>query len=255
MATIAAEMALLPVEAFERAGLKAWPSLETAWDGAWLRRAAGGYTKRANCVQCFDPGDDDAAEERLLQAAGWMAARGLPPVMRLTPLTGVGVIAALDRLGWRSIETSQLFAMTLAASAPDPRIERLGLLDPQFLDIQQRLQAYSERTAANMRALLAQIQVPAIGLVAYRDGRPAATALAALAGDIVITGNVVTHPNFRRQGLAGAVMRSGHAWAHARGARIAALNVVGDNFPAKALYAGMGYAHQYDYSYRIPGAS
>ena len=50
------------------------------------------------------------------------------------------------------------------------------------------------------------------------------------------------------------MMRSGLAWAKREGARFAALNVQADNAAAKALYAGLGYTHQYDYSYRIPGA-
>ena len=44
-------MAELPsVEAIERAGLLTWPALETEADGNWVRRAAAGYTKRANCA-------------------------------------------------------------------------------------------------------------------------------------------------------------------------------------------------------------
>jgi len=76
----------------------------------------------------------------------------------------------------------------------------------------------------------------------------------AVADGIVITGNVVTDPARRRQGLAAAMMLSGLAWAKGQGARFAALNVQADNDAAKALYAGLGYTHQYDYHYRIPGA-
>ncbi|RYE48381.1 MAG: GNAT family N-acetyltransferase, partial [Hyphomicrobiales bacterium] len=70
----------------------------------------------------------------------------------------------------------------------------------------------------------------------------------------VITGNVITDPTRRRQGLAAAMMRTGLHWAHEKGATTAALNVQADNSAAKALYAGLGFAHQYDYHYRIPGA-
>ena len=50
------------------------------------------------------------------------------------------------------------------------------------------------------------------------------------------------------------MMRSGLAWARREGAVVAALNVGADNAAAQALYAGLGYAHQYDYNYRIPAA-
>ena len=50
------------------------------------------------------------------------------------------------------------------------------------------------------------------------------------------------------------MMRTGLNWAHEKGATIAALNVQADNSAAQALYSSLGFAHQYDYHYRIPGA-
>ncbi len=48
------------------------------------------------------------------------------------------------------------------------------------------------------------------------------------------------------------MMRTGLAWAKAQGATVAALNVQADNAAGMALYASLGYRHQYDYTYRIP---
>ncbi|MNL89120.1 hypothetical protein D3C87_2192510 [compost metagenome] len=48
------------------------------------------------------------------------------------------------------------------------------------------------------------------------------------------------------------MMQTGLAWAKAQGATIAALNVQADNDAGKALYASLGYARQYDYTYRVP---
>ena len=88
-----------------------------------------------------------------------------------------------------------------------------------------------------------------------RDGQAVASSIMAVADGIVITGNVVTDPTRRRQGLARAMMQSGLAWAKREGARYAALNVQADNEAAQALYRSLGYTHQYDYIYRIPGGS
>lgn len=104
-----------------------------------------------------------------------------------------------------------------------------------------------------MRALFAAMTVPAAGIVLKRAGVVVASGLFAIADGIVVTGNVITDPSRRRQGLAGAMMRTGLAWAKANGASIAALNVQADNDGAIALYRGLGYSHQYDYHYRIPG--
>jgi ribosomal protein S18 acetylase RimI-like enzyme len=126
--------------------------------------------------------------------------------------------------------------------------------DERFLEAQRRLQAYSAEQMAGLKALLGAFAVPATGIVVYRDGHPAASGLMAIADGIVVTGNVVTDQNRRREGLASAMMRTGFAWAHAAGARWAALNVQADNDGAKALYQSLGFSHQYDYLYRIPGA-
>lgn len=242
------------VETFERAGLAAWPGIEVKWDGNWVRRAAKGYTKRANSAQCLDPEDDEEVEDRIIGASSWLVARGIKPVFRITPLSAPALNAALEEAGWAEIDHSHLYAMALGEHEADEQGKALDVLDPAFLAAQQALQGQDEDTTERMRALLAALDVPAAGIVLYRQGTPVASGLMAIADGIVITGNVVTDPLRRRQGLAAAMMATGLAWARREGASIAALNVQADNTAAKALYAGLGYTHQYDYSYRIPGA-
>jgi GNAT superfamily N-acetyltransferase len=237
----------------ERAGLEAWPGIEVEWDGNWVRRAAGGYTKRANSLQCFDPDDGADAEARLAAGVAWFRARGIAPVVRTTPLASAGLNAALDAQGWETIDRSHLYAMELGAHEPDAEGRVTALLDPQFLAAQQALQGHTDELMSRMRALLAVMAVPAAGIVVYRDGAPAASGLMAIADGIVVTGNVIADRSRRRQGLGAAMMRTGLAWAKAEGATVAALNVQADNAAAMALYSGLGYRHQYDYTYRIPG--
>lgn len=245
-------MALPGVLAIETAGLKAWPGLEVAWDGGWIRRAANGYTKRANSVQCLDPGDDTDAEDRLAAAARWFEARGLRPVFRQTPLTAPGVLAALDALGWNPHDRSHLLAMELGPQKADPRALVVPVDDPQFLAAQQRLQGYDETTVAKLRAVCGAMTVPARGIVLHNaDGEAVASGLMAVADGIAVTGNVITSRTERRRGHAAAMMRTGLAWARAEGARVAALNVLAGNDPAIALYEGLGYRRQYDYVYRL----
>ena len=77
-------MTLPDVETFERAGLLAWPGIEEKWDGNWVRRAAGGYTKRANSTQCFDPDDFEDADTRVISACSWMQAGRVPAFAKLS---------------------------------------------------------------------------------------------------------------------------------------------------------------------------
>ncbi|MDB5614451.1 MAG: Acetyltransferase family protein [Devosia sp.] len=247
-------MALPDVEAFERAGLEAWPGIEVKWDGSWVRRAAGGYTKRANSTQCLDPEDGEDADLRLISASSWMVIRRIKPVFRITPLSCPDLNEALDEGGWQTIDDSHMFAMELGSHEPDAEAKLLPVLDPAILAAQQHLQGYSDATLLGLRNLVATLVVPATGVVLYRDGQPVASGLMAISNGIVVTGNVIADQARRRQGLAGAMMRSGLAWAKSEGATVAALAVGADNAGAQALYAGLGYTHQYDYAYRIPAA-
>ncbi|UXN75328.1 GNAT family N-acetyltransferase [Devosia sp. A8/3-2] len=246
-------MTLPDIATFERAGLAARPGIEVEWDGARVRRAAGGYTKRANSLQCFDVSDGGNAEARLDGAVEWFTTRGLPPVVRTTPLASAALNAALDAGGWATIDHSHLYAMPLGENEPDPEGRLFELLDPEFLSAQQGLRGYSDENVARLRALLVVMAVPATGVVVYRDGEAAATGLMAVGEGIVVTGNVITDTTRRRQGLAAAMMRTGLARAKEQGATVAALNVEAGNVAAKALYGSLGYTYQYDYTYRVPG--
>jgi N-acetylglutamate synthase len=248
-------LALPSVLATETAGLKAWPGLETAYDGGWVLRAANGYTKRANSVQSLDPGDDKNAEARILAADSWFRARNLTPVFRVTPLAGPAILSALDDLRWARIDDSHFFAMELGPQEAHPRASILPIDDPAFFAAQQKIGRSDDRTMANLRAVVGVLTVPCCGIVFRNaEGDPVSTALMAIADGIVITGNVKTEPLERRKGHAAAMMRSGLAWAHSKGATVAALNVQADNPPAIALYQSLGYGYQYDYSYRLPVA-
>ena len=248
-------MTLKSIEAFERSGLLAWPGIEVEWDRNWVRRAAGGYTKRANSIQCLDPGDGENTPQRLAAGVEWLRKEGVAPVVRSCPLESPELTAALDGQGWRTIDRSHLYATALGTHEADPQGRLLPLLDPDFLAAQQRLQGHDHALMDRMRALLSVMAVPATGVVIYRDGEPAASGLMAIADGIVVAGNIITGPARRREGLASATMRTGLDWARRNGATVAALNVQADNNAAKALYQGLGYTHQYNYCYRVPGAA
>jgi GNAT superfamily N-acetyltransferase len=249
-------MVLPGASVIERAGLRAWPGIEVEYDGAWVRRAAGGYTQRANSIQSLDVTDDGNAAARIAAGRAWMEARGVQPIFRVTPLAGPGIIEVLDAERWRVNDASHLFAMELGSIEADPRGEIFELFDPWFLGAQQRLLGYPDEKLVRLKALLAVIEVPARGLVLYdADGAAVATSLMAVADGIVITGNVVTDTTQRRKGYGAAMMRTGLAWAREAGATIAALNVAADNTAGQALYRSLGYARQYDYSYRLPAVA
>jgi ribosomal protein S18 acetylase RimI-like enzyme len=238
----------------EEAGLKSWPAIDTAMDGRWVLRAAGGYTKRANSVQSLDAGDDGDAESRIERAVRWYRDRQLPPVFRVTPLAGPRIVEALA--GWRAFDHSNVLAMTLGqlSFAVDENVALLPAISPDWLKVQQHLQGYDDATGERLRRIVERIKAPARGLVMYAGhGVPVASAIVIVVNGIIYTGNVVTSEEHRRQGHAQKLLATGMAWARQSGGRRAAINVMADNAPAIALYGKLGYVPHYDYHYRSPG--
>jgi ribosomal protein S18 acetylase RimI-like enzyme len=241
------------VREIDGAGLEAWPACETENDRAWVRRAAGGYTRRANSVQCLDPDDDDDVVARIAASELWLEGRALRPTFRITPLVGPNLREALDAAGWRVEGESRVLIRPLGqfGSEGDRRVDLLPITHPTWLQAQAELQNYDDATLDRLKAIVAAISGPACGLLLHSaEGRPVSSALMSMAGGIVFASNVATAADQRGRGHATAVMRSGLAWAVEAGARFAALSVEATNRPALALYHGMGYRHAYDYHYR-----
>lgn len=248
-------MALPSVSEIEQAGLKAWPAIDTATDGQWVMRAAGGYTKRANSIQCLDPEDDGDVPARLDRASRWFRDRQLPPVFRVTPLTGPAIVAELER-SWTLFEPSRVLAMVFGPSAfaADPNTALYPVTSSEWLDAQQHLQGYDDGTLQRLRRVVERIRAPAKGFVHYgEDARPSATALMDVVNGIAVIGNVITDKEQRRRGYARRLLQTGLAWARQAGARRAALAVLATNEAALALYRGLGFEPAYDYHYRRLG--
>lgn len=247
-------MALPDALALELAGMKAWPGIHMSQSGSWVLRAANGYTKRANSLQPLDPADDDDLETRIAHARDWYAARGLPPIFRMTPLASPRLALTLDAAGWTVVERSCALAMAMPDVAPDRHGECLEPFGERFLHTQRTMWGYSEEKMQKLVALMRAVAVPMVGVVVFSANNVAvATSLWAVADGIAVTGNVVTDAAQRRRGFGGAMMRTGLTWAKAKGATTAALNVVADNVAGRGLYAGLGYVRLFDYVYRYPG--
>src|SRR6187401_2861767 len=145
------------------AGLRAWPATEVERDGGWVRRAAGGYTRRANSVQCLDPADSENASARIADSRRWFESRRLMPVFRVTPLTGPRILRALDEAGWRAVDTSRVLVMDLVRRRIecDRLVETLAIDDRNWLSAQCALQRYDVATCERLAVITSLIRVPA----------------------------------------------------------------------------------------------
>ena len=248
-------MSIPSVLEVETAALTAWPGLHTAYDGHWVWRAARGYSNRANSIQCLDPKDGANAPERIARFTELFTRHGLPPVLKVSPLTAPEVLAEVAALNWRTYEASHVLRLSMRAREWEPHHHTalFDPLDPQWHAVQAEMSGYSAYASESVRLIIERIACDRRGVIAFdKDGVPAAAALACVGNGIAIFGNVVARASHRRQGFGLAVMAAALNWARDAGAHAAGIQVAAANNAALALYGGLGFGEPYDYTYFKP---
>jgi len=164
-----------------------------------------------------------------------------------------------DRLARHSVRQGQSMVITVPAGRADeglrpvdaardmPQvIELLKLVFGEAIEIDDR-QFLSEVPGAPIDGLFSRFNPStarlANGFVWQADGRVVAnvTLLATKVRDRYLVANVAVHPDYRRQGIARALMQATTSAVKKRGGRAILLQVVKDNYPAIDLYRDLGY--------------
>ncbi|MCM2576210.1 GNAT family N-acetyltransferase [Streptomyces meridianus] len=269
-----------------RVAARAWPATENeplapdAPDGWLLRAAAGragdrtggpsGFTRRANSVLALGaPGLplDDA----LGRVVAWYTERGLPPYVQTGtgPGGASGLPGELERRGWRREVSAHVLVGALAPLAdrlPDRAGVRLSRnVDEAWMTRYGRSGGPDPEARAVLRGgpsvWFATCPAPGDATENRMRGEPGAEepGIPAAIGRLVVDGRwagftaVEVAPEFRRRGLASAVMGALARQALEEGASAAYLQVETGNTAALALYAGLGFTvhHTYDH-WRAP---
>lgn len=231
----------------------AWPAVESSTSDGWLLRSAGGVTQRANSIWPMSAAADLATSVR--HAENWYGAHRQPVIFQLTRrLENAAVEEFLDGRGYsRQSETLIMTAESspAKASAPDGvTLELATAPSGEWLELWWSV----DGRGGEEEKLVAQrilIGVPSL----YASARNAD-------GDVVGTGRLTlvdgwggvycmaTHPDFRRQGMAAAVLQRLSHEAAASGAGRLWLLVAAANAGARALYSAAGFKDSARYHYR-----
>jgi N-acetylglutamate synthase len=240
----------------EGACLNGWPALrEVVFDG-WLIRLADGHTRRTNSVNLLSPGAQPL-DRKVRYCEGIYSAQGLPTIFRIPSTADPALGRLLDERGYDPPEDeSCVLFMDFARTRPQPATGVLleaGLPGEPWLAGLARLHGQNDHAQRTHRRILQNLAIPAVfAAVPLDDGSPGALAYGAVHDGIVCVNSVVTHPDFRRQGLARKAVAAVLSWAQElRGATGACLSVVAENASARSLYASMGFTREmYRYHYR-----
>jgi ribosomal protein S18 acetylase RimI-like enzyme len=239
----------LALEAVAARGLRAADTHEL---GGWLLRADSGFTRRANSVLPLgQPGLplDDA----LAFAHDWYAERGLPLRLQV-PVEGRRLLdAQLGERGWEPTALTKLFVARIDAllsrplRSPQPAVQIAEQPDEEWLALYRG----GGGLTATGRALLTRHDRLAFATVRI-DGRAVAVCRGAVDDGWLGVMAVEVLPDYRRRGLAQALMAALWQWAAAtHGATRTYLSVLADNTAAVALYERLGYWVHHEYVYRV----
>ncbi|MGE3914378.1 MAG: GNAT family N-acetyltransferase [Hyphomicrobiaceae bacterium] len=239
------------VRELEERAFNAWPALQTLLCGGWVIRLSEGYTKRANSINAWQPAH--SLPDILAHAGPIYAARGLPCIVRLTPLASPGDDAFLAARGFTAAD--ETLVMTAALSAQprpaDPSIVVEHVPAPAWLDGFAAANAVPAGRRAVHDRMVGNVPPPAAFARLEQDGRTLAWGLAVVERGMAGLFDIVTLPGARRQGLGRRLVEGLLAWSGEQGASQAYLQVVAANEPAIALYRRLGFTEAYRYHYRI----
>ncbi len=222
-----------------------WPAASRTRIGPWTIRDGQGGGKRASAATADDP----VAARDIPVAERAMADLGQRPLFMIRagdePLDDL-----LSRADYELLDPVDIFAIPLAdLELPAPH--RLGAI-PSWppLAIQREIWAAGGIGPARI-AVMERACSPKITFLSRRDDRPAGTAFAAIHDGVAMVHALEVLPEYRRRGVARALMAGARKWALHEGAADLALVVAKANTGAQGLYSSLGMARVGQYHYRM----
>ncbi|WP_193608877.1 GNAT family N-acetyltransferase [Nocardioides lijunqiniae] len=223
----------VPAREAQERGFALFADLQTRPLGGWvLRHSPTATARRANSVLAFEPAGVPDAYEQVV--AHYAATTG-------RPIAAVLPGSAEDDLfrghGWalESHDADTVFQLTSVSQAMRTLPASTGAVPD-----------------AGVRVELDVVGDQATARLLLDTGERIAGGVAAYDRDWVGFRTIEVDPEHRRRGLGLAIMAELLDWGAERGATTAYLQVLGDNEPALALYARLGFREHHRYRYLAP---
>src|SRR3569623_631317 len=240
----------------EEASLRAWPAFTDSDFDGWRLRFADGYTRRANSITPFGPSRREL-DDKIATCERLYAARGLPPIFRLTPYAPPDIDGRLAARGYGLGERGEVRARPLTDIPPAPprpplaklvRVAAVGL--ERWLDVFTALSGAAEATQAAHSRVLASVPGVRRLLVLEADERPAACGMSVFDGGLLGLFDLVTAADSRGRGFGGEILRRAQRWGQRAGDSEADLQVLDRNAVAVRLNERASFTTVYRYHYR-----
>lgn len=241
------------VRALEDIAADAVPAAVVEHLDGWRLRFNHGVKRRPNSVLANADGGELTLAEKLAHAEAFYAAHGLKARFQFCPASlPVGLANVLEARGYTRAGDAVCVQVAALGSVKPTKFEGDLLEHPSeaFINLYCDIEGLSGVKAAAFREMLARLPGRAVfALAPDAKGHPAATGVGVAHGGRLGLFNIATHPDARRQGLAGAVVRALCEWERAQELAEGYLQVSAGNAPARALYERLGFRTLYEYFY------
>lgn len=240
------------VRRLEEIGAQTWPAETIVPLGGWSMSIDRGVTRRANSVLPNAWEDGPSLDERIAMVENRYWHTGLRPCFKMTraALPG-GLDDHLDRRGYRAGGPSVVLTAAVGdvERRPSIPVELATDRTPDWVQCSWPGEPRDAHVESRCR-IVDRIARPKLFVVVRLDGRPAGAAMASVASGWGCITAVRTPPEFRRRGVARALVAALADWAGAQDAKSLFLQVEEANGAARGLYASAGFGEAYRYHYR-----
>ena len=235
------------IAACEERIVNAWPAPATLMVEGWVVRFANGYSGRANSASPLRPGAT-LSENSLALIEGLYAQAGLPPCIRLTPLTQGGMARRLSARGYRVRDA----AIGMVAPLDGGPSGAAGLhVEPGatrgWIEAVASLQSPEKNDPDKLAAIVNSIRLPAAFAALRLNGKPVALGLSVAERGMAEIGSIIVDAARRKSGHGRALVTGLMGWARDQGCHSAFLQVEAGNAPAIGLYESLGFRPAYAY--------
>jgi N-acetylglutamate synthase len=228
----------------ERAAYATWSPDEHIVIGGWTVTSNGGWTRRVNSAGAVGTPETSVGVRDAI--AAWLADRGSPLVVRITPLVDQSVVEEIAE-SWGLASKDETIVMTASGPvrADGAAVQLVDPLDSAFTEDLHRLNGRGPSAVEPWLRIVDRMAGRAVGL--WIPGQ--ACGVVAIEERLAPVYSVAVDPGHLRQGLATQIMAAAAAWSRAQGATTRFLQVLGTNAAAVSLYEGLGFEARYRYHY------
>lgn len=240
------------IRQLEEMGARTWPAGRVEPLGGWLLSFDRGVTRRANSVLPNAWDDVPPIDDRIADVENRYRQAGLAPCFKMTRAAlPRGLDGDLHRRGYLAEGQSSVLTAKLGAveDRPSMPVDLEADQSPDWIACSWPGRPTNSDVDSRCR-IAGRTGQPKVFAMVRLDGRPAGAAMAAVVRGWGCITAVRTPPEFRRRGVARALIAALANWAGRQDARSLFLQVEDDNAAARCLYMSAGYHEAYRYHYR-----